>query len=246
MDKLKLKDKLFESRLRVNFDDLNEIKQKLTICEKLGIQNLILEPKIEQDVVNDKKKREIQDLTEINIFFRRTYKIKNLHKLKQKIKQFKTVEEIVSIESSDQEVQNYAARDSRIDLISFSNYGLLKSFSEGVVSLAKQYNTYIEFCLNSIMIEKRSYQSKVFRSLFKLINMGIDRKLILSGDFKNPYDLRHPRSLISITHTLFEMPISKAKKAFSSNVIALLEKVQLRTNPSMFEDGVKLIKKEKN
>lgn len=246
MDKLKLKSKLFESRLRINFHDLKEIKQKLTICEKLGIQNVILEPKIDQDVINTKKKREIQDLTEINLFFRRTYNIKNLHTLKQKIRKFNKVEEIISIESSDKDVQNYAARDSRIDLISFSNYGLLKSFSDGVVSLAKQYNTYIELCLKSVMIEKRSYQSKIFRSLFKLIHMGIDGKLILSGDFKNLYDLRHPRSLISIVHTLFEMPLSKAKLAFSSNVLSLLEKVQLRTNPALYEDGVKLIKKEKN
>ena len=40
----------FESRLRVNFDDLNEIKEKLELCEKLGIKNLILEPK--DDVQN--------------------------------------------------------------------------------------------------------------------------------------------------------------------------------------------------
>ncbi|TFF98874.1 MAG: hypothetical protein EU547_00245 [Promethearchaeota archaeon] len=246
MDKIKLKDTLFESRLKVNIQDLNEIKQKLSLCEKLGINNVILEPKNEIFKIQSKRKEYIQDLSEVNIYFRNTYYIKDLNELKQKIKLFKKSEDIISIESPNQEVQNYASRDSRIDLISFSNYEILRTASDSVLSLARQYNTFIELCLNSIMIKKKSYQSRVFRSLYKLFNMKIENKLIISGNFKHLYDLRNPRSMISIVHTLFDMPIQKAEDAFSRNVLSLLERVKLRNDPSRFENGVRIIKKEKS
>lgn len=244
MEKVKQSNKLFEPRLRVDLRNLNEIKQKLTVCEKLGIENLILEPKKETFKIESEKKREIREQTEVNIFFRNTYYIEDLKELKQKIQHFRESEDIVSIESPNQEVQSYAARDSRIDLISFSDYRLLKTFSEGVLSLAEQNNSFIEFCLNSIMIKKKSYQSKVFRNLYKIIDKGINQTFIISGNFEDTYDLRHPRSLISIIHTLFEVPLSKAKKAFGENVELLLKRVELRTNPLRFEDGVKIIKED--
>lgn len=244
MNKLKRSNKLFESRLRVNLQDVNEISEKLTMCDKLGIENIILEPKKETFKIESKKKKEIRELNKINIFFRNTYFIKDLKELKQKIHHLKDSKDIISIESPNKEVQSYAARDSRIDLVSFSNYRLVKTFSEGVLSLAEQNNSFIEFCLDSIMIKKKSYQSKVFRSLYKVLSKGINQTFIISGNFKDTYDLRHPRSLISIVHTLFGVPISKAKRTFSTHVVSLLKRVELRNDPLKFEDGVKLIKKD--
>ena len=60
----------FESRLRVSFDDLNEIKKKLELCERLGIKNLILEPKDSVKKISFEFKGFIKEITQINIYYR--------------------------------------------------------------------------------------------------------------------------------------------------------------------------------
>ncbi len=233
----------FESRLKVNFKNLDEINEKLKLCEQLRIRNLILEPKNNLLEINPKIKDSLQKLTEINLFYRITLLDKNLKELKKHIKLCKNNPEIISIESTSQDIQKYAATDTRIDLISFSDYNVLKTFSKGVLSLANQNNKFIEFSLTPIMSNYRSYQSKAFRKLHRSIKLAINShaKFIISGNFNNLYDLRNPRALISICHTLLGIPLGEAKKAFSNNVKALLKKAEQRSNKFIFENGVELI-----
>ena len=149
----------------MNFDDLNEIKEKLELCEKLGIKNLILEPKDDVQNISLEFKRIIKNITKINIYHRHTLKPDNLQDFKKRIKRFNNYPEILSVETSNKDIQIHVARDSRVDLISFSHPEMIKTLTNGVISLAKQNNSFIEFSLASIMVKNRSIQSKNFRFL---------------------------------------------------------------------------------
>ncbi len=233
----------FESRLRVNFDDLNEIKKKLELCEKLGIKNLILEPKEDIQNISLEIKRIIKDTTKINIYYRHTLNPDNLQDFKKSIKRFNNHPEILSVETSNKDIQIHAARDSRVDLISFSHPEIIKTLSNGVISLAKQNKSFIEFSLSSIMVKNRSIQSKNFRKLYRFIHKV--RKLkgsyILSGDFNDLFDIRHPRALISICYTLLDIPLAELKSAFKENPLKLLKRIEKRQDSAILENGVKLI-----
>jgi RNase P/RNase MRP subunit p30 len=233
----------FEGRLKVNFENLDEIKETLKLCEKLRIKNLILEPENNILEINPKKKEYLQGLTKIKLFYRINLSGKNLREIKTKIKLCKNKQEVISIESTNQKIQEYVATDTRIDLLSFSDYHVLNSFSKGVLSLAIQNKKFIEFSLTPIMSNNRIYQSKAFRKLYRSIKLAINShaKFIISGNFKDLYDLRNPRALISICHTLLGIPLGEAKKAFSKNVKLLLKNAEERTNKSIFEEGVELI-----
>ena len=65
---------------------------------------------------------------------------------------------------------------------------------------------------------------------------------IISGNFNKPYDLRHPRNLISICYSLLGLPIFEAKKAFLENTKKIIERINNRQNKDILESGVKLIK----
>lgn len=233
----------FEARIKVDFENFDEIKKTLNLCEKLRIKNLILEPRKNILDINPQTKRNLQELTNIDLFYRFTLSGKTLKDLKTQMKLYKNKPEIISIESPNQKIQEYAATDTRIDLLSFSDYHVLNTFSEGLLSLAVQNNKFIEFSLTPIMSNNRIYQSKAFRKLHRSIKLVINShaKFIISGNFKNLYDLRNPRALISICHTLLGIPLEEAKKAFSKNVKLLLKKAEQRNNKLLFEDGVKLI-----
>ena len=234
----------FESRLRINLKNFSYIKKKLAFCERLGIKNLILEPinDIRRISLNSKKK--IENLTKINLSYRITLKPTSLNELKSVIKEYSNFEDLLSVETPDKEAQLYAARDSRVDLISFSDQNILKTLTPGVISLAKQNESFIEFSLAPIMVANRSIQSKNFRNLYRFIRLVRNLKVnyIINGNFEDLYDFRHPRALISICNSLLGIPLNDAKKAFKDNPLILLKRVQKKQDKNIIEAGVRLIK----
>jgi len=228
----------------VSFDDLNEIKKKLELCERLGIKNLILEPKDSVKKISFEFKGFIKEITQINIYYRNTLKPDNLRDFKKIIKTFNTHTEILAVETSNKNIQIHAARDSRVDLISFSQPEIIKTLTNGVISLAKQNNSFIEFSLSPIMVNNRSTQSKNFRNLYRFIHKtrNLKANYILSGDFNELYDIRHPRALISICYTLLDIPLAELKSVFKKNPALLLKRIEKRQDSSIIENGVRIIR----
>jgi RNase P/RNase MRP subunit p30 len=233
----------FESRLPVDFNNFTEILEKLEIGEKLGIKNIILEPKKEVDLIPSDLKTKIRSNTKLNVSFRINLKLDNLEQFKKRIKKFNNFSDILSIESSNKDVQLQAARDSRVDIISFSNPQIIKTLTPGVISLTKQNNSFLEFSLASIMISNKTIQSKNFRNLYRFIQLALKNKgnCIISGNFDELYDLRHPRALISICYSLLGISLEKAKKIFMTNPILLLERKQ-KHSKNNFEPEFRIIK----
>ncbi|MFX0035059.1 MAG: RNase P subunit p30 family protein [Candidatus Hermodarchaeota archaeon] len=233
----------FESRLPVDFDDLNDIQKKLKFCEKLGIKNVILEPKNNLVIIPNHMKKLLKEELKINIFYRVNLKVDQPEDFKKRIKNFNNFSDILSIESLNKEVQLISAKDSRVDIVSFSNLEMIKTLTPGVISLTIQNNSFIEFSLAPVMVRNKAIQSKNFRVLYRSIQLALKLKanLIISGNFDDLYDLRNPRALISICNSLLGIPLDVAKRIFSTNPKLLLERSNRKRNIN-FESEVKLIK----
>ncbi|NVM19707.1 MAG: hypothetical protein HWN80_18540 [Candidatus Lokiarchaeota archaeon] len=233
----------FESRLRLNPSNFEDIEQKLNFCRDLGIVNLILEFENGDNKITPELKKKISKFSASKIYYRTTIKPKNLDDLKKKLKQTKNISDITSVESSDRKVQIQAAKDSRVDLISFSDEHIIKTITPGVISLTKQNNSFIEFSLGPIMVKNKASQSRFLRSLYRALQLAtlLNANYIISGNFDNMFNLRHPRALVSISHTLLDVSLLKAKMAFSKNVITLINRAKMRQNKNYIETGVKLI-----
>lgn len=234
----------FESRLKINSNDFDDIKSKLEFCERLGIRNLILEPVNTFTQISLELREKIVQQTKLNIFFRYNLKLNKINDFKNIIKNYNNFPYILSIESQNKQIQINAARDSRVDIVSFSDETILKTLSQGVISLTKQNNSFIEFSLAPIMVRNKALQSKNFRYLYKFIQLAYSLKanIIISGNFDDLFDLRHPRSLLSICHSLLDIPLNNAKKFFMDNPKLLIEKVQNRKHNNSIESGIRIIK----
>lgn len=234
----------FESRLVVDFGNSDVLKKKIDFYKNLNVDNLILEPQknLNQFTLNLKEK--IKDETNINIFYRFNLQINEVNEFKRRIKRFNKFPEILSIESLNKDVLILAARDSRVDIVSFSDQNNLKTLTPGIVSLIKQNGSFIEFSLSHLMIKNKSKQSKNFRSLYRALQLVMKLKpnCIISGNFKNLFDFRHPRALISICNTLLDIPLDEAKKFFKENPRKLLRRVHQKGDNNIFEEDVKIIK----
>ena len=235
----------FESRLPADFNNINEIFKKLEFCEKLGIKNIILEPKKKLLTIPSELKNKLKEKTNLNIYYRINLKLENVEDFKNKINHFNNFSDILSIESLNKEVQLQAASDSRVDLVSFSNPEIIKTLTPGVISLTKQNKSFLEFSLAPIMISNKAIQSKNFRNLYKSIQLAFKFKAscIISGNFEDNYNLRHPRALISICHSLLGISLDRAKKIFRLDPILLLERTQ-KHSINTLKPEIRLIKGE--
>ena len=117
----------FESRLPVSFDDFNELLSILGFCEKLGIRRAILEPKNNLITISLDLKSRIKENTKLDIFYRINLKFDYLDDFKKKIKHYNNFSDILSVESMNKEVQLHAARDSRVDIVSYSNPEIIRT-----------------------------------------------------------------------------------------------------------------------
>ena len=233
----------FESRLKVDARDFKEIEQKLHFCKLLGVQNVIVELENNGGQMRPELKRRIAEIPNINVNYRTNIKPKNLEHLIKELKGIGQSSNIIVVESADKKIQIQAAKDSRVDVVSFSEQQILKTIFPGVISLTKQNQSFIEFSLASIMVKNKSLQSKNLRNLYRGVQLAnkLNANYIISGDFDDLYSLRHPRALISVCHTLLGIPLLRAKNCFSKNVSSLLNRVQIRQDKKFIESGVKLI-----
>ncbi|MFX1313379.1 MAG: RNase P subunit p30 family protein [Promethearchaeota archaeon] len=218
----------FESRLPINIENFKKIKKSLDFCEKLRIKNVIIEPINPIQKIPLRVKKEIEKLANINIFYRINLKATDIGNFKKKINNYNDFSDVISIESLNRDVLLNAAKDSRVQIISFSDPEIIKKLSSGIISLSKQNKSFIEFSLAPIMESDKKVQSKNLRNLYRYTQLAIKLKanFIISGNFYNIFDYRHPRALISICNSLLEIPLNIAKKAFGLNPKLLLEEIQ--------------------
>ena len=234
----------FESRLKININDFADIERKLKFCQELRITNLILEPKNNVVKFNSELKQRISKISSLNIYYRINLRPNSLNDLKKRIQLYNNFSDIISVESMDKNIQIQAAKDSRVDIISFSDQNILKTISPGIISLTKQNRSFIEFSLAPIMTRNQAVQSRYLRSLYRAVQLAVQLKVnyIISGNFDDLFKLRHPRALISVCHTLLDISLLSAKKAFSENVLTLIDRVQARQDKNIIESGIKLLK----
>jgi len=230
--------------LKVNFDNFKEVKRKIEFCNILGIKNLILETLNDSRKIDSEILQKVNNATKINIFYRYNLRIKDSKEFREKIKDYNNFPYILSIESENKEVQIQAAKDSRVDVLSFSEQHLIKTITPGVISLVKQNDSFIEFSLAPIMTQSKGLQSKIFRNLYRFTKLILSLRpnYIINGNFSDLYHLRNPRNLLSICHTLLGMPLNEAKKGFSINVQLLLDRVNRRIDKDVIMEGVRMIK----
>lgn len=234
----------FESRLRLNLENFEEIENKFAICEKLGIKNVIVEPVGNLKNLGVELREKIESLTKMHLYYRMSLRPRNVDDLKSKLNLNNELPTILSIETPIKEIQIQAAKDSRVDVISFTDPKTMKTLTNGVISLSKQNNSYIEISLASMMVVNKVQQSKNFRELYRIIHLvkNLKGNLLICGNFEDSYHLRHPRTLISICHTLLGLSIIEAKQSFNENVKKLIERTLDRYDRNFIEYGIKFIK----
>ena len=104
-----------ESRLPVNLDSFKDVLRSIKFCEKLGITNVILEPRKLHTKIPLNLKKKVQKETDIKIYYRINLRVNDYQKFKSMIKNYDNFEDILSVESLNKEVQLQSTLESLAD-----------------------------------------------------------------------------------------------------------------------------------
>ncbi|MHA1871638.1 MAG: RNase P subunit p30 family protein [Promethearchaeota archaeon] len=224
--------------------DLDVLKKKFNILKWVGYQRIFIDMVFKKNKDFDQILKKIEDITDLPVYGRIIFKPSSLKDLKNnlnyanKLKKF-----ILTLESIDKDILSFAAKDSRIDVISLRTSQLLSNISDGILSLIRQNNKYIDISLYHTFSLNNFERSKYFREFSKIIHFLRKHPLIglYSGIEDSYYYIRGPRAIISILNSIFELPLIKSKYLLRENPQTLLEKIEERTDRNFIMDGVRII-----
>lgn len=237
----------YNSRVILNGLTEFEISSKVEIYSWLGYDVLFYESNLSPSQLkkilagNTKIRKCIQLVPSCKI------ESNNLRDLKKKLAKYsQDKEKILAVGSMNTDVINFAAHDSRVSVISAVDIKHMKVFTEGTISLIKQYNKTVEISLIDSLTCSSNHRSRVFREIGKFLNLvkKIPDQIIYAGNEQDLKNIRGPRELISIFRTVFDMNKAYSNKIFTKNP-ERIHRIQTDTyNGVLIGDAVKIVKKQ--
>jgi len=131
----------------------------------------------------------------------------------------------ICIRSSNPEVLNFAAKDSRIDIIHLETQPEMQAFSEGIASLASQKGTFIELPFAPLYTTRGSARSKFIRESNKILEITMHKqgRLLFSSDARRLIDIKNAWQRAIVLNLLLDASRQVAREIFFKNPMLLAE-----------------------
>ncbi|MFX0102944.1 MAG: RNase P subunit p30 family protein [Candidatus Hodarchaeota archaeon] len=134
----------------------------------------------------------------------------------------------IAIRSNNQDVLNFIAKDSRVDIIKLEDYEARECFTVGVASLASQAGVFVELPIDQLILARGTARSKIIRSFKKIIEKCENKRtnLLLSSDATNFFGLKNPWQKAITLGLLLDSNRQLMRKIIYKNPYQLISKIQ--------------------
>ncbi|HMF34830.1 MAG TPA: RNase P subunit p30 family protein [Candidatus Lokiarchaeia archaeon] len=166
----------------------------------------------------------------------------SVNALKASYKKCRGKFDIFSVESTNPEVLNFAARDSRFHILSFTTKAEWNVLNSGIASLAAQFTTGIEFPLKFLLRlnNASSLYIRLCRKAITIARLG-HAPILFSSHAQSKYDLIGGKEIKSLANSVFDIPLPIGKKITSAYPQAILDMHPANQNGGQSPDGVRVI-----
>jgi RNase P/RNase MRP subunit p30 len=169
---------------------------------------------------------------------RATDLLKNLRSLRRRT-------EIIAVRCFSKDVARQAAKDRRVDLLSFSSTDPRKRFFDSAeAELASGALTSLEVDMAPLLYVHGFRRIRLLTALRKemLISKKFDVPIVLSSGADDPRLLRKPEDYACLSY-LFGLDFHKAKQAFSENPQAIIERNRRKLSSDFVAPGVYIFRR---
>ncbi len=138
--------------------------------------------------------------------------------------------DVVCLRSSNPEVLNFTAKDSRIDIIKLETPAELDAFTEGIASLAGQQGIFIELPFVPLFRTRGASRSKYIHAANKAIKLASTKhaRMLFSSDASQLVELKNAWQKAVVLALLLDMSKQVAMDTILKNPAMLVDRPKTR------------------
>lgn len=229
--------------LRPPLDQINEAKRLIGRAAELGYN--IIGLSLPLDVNGEIIKALRREFPDVDLVTRVDLLPKNAREMLKLLSKVRWKFEIISVECATREVAIQAAKDRRVDLLSFAPEDPRKHFfSISEAKLASEKNAALEINMFPILYLSGPPRISLLRVLRRevLIAMKYGVPIVISSGASNPYMLRRPEDCAFLAF-LIDLDFNSAKRALSENPKSIVERNRRRLSENYVCPGVHIVRR---
>jgi len=233
--------------LRPPTKDLDQAERMISRASELGYRlvGLSLPPRVTQDEID--QLQHICSNSKIDLVTRVNFTPKTPPELLQDLRRFRRKFEVVSVTCASKSVARHAAKDRRVDLLSFPVTDMRKRFFDHAeAELASKALSCIEIEMAPLLSLKGSPRIRLLSRLRRevAIAKGFKVPVVISSGATSEYLMRGPYDYAALA-TLFDMSIPHALRALSEDPIAIVERNREKLSPGYIAPGIRVVGRKK-
>jgi len=233
--------------LRPSIKDLDQVENMVRKSSELGYRlvGVSLPPDIKRDEISQLQK--ICRDADTDLVTRADFIPETRRELLNDLRRFRRRFEVVSVVCTSKAVARQAAKDRRVDLLSFPSTDLRRRFfDDAEAELASKALSSLEIDMALLLSSKGFSRIRLLSRLREeaAIAKRFRVPVVISSGATNERLLRGPHDYASLA-SLFDMPPSLALRALSEDPLAMVERNRGKLSPDYVVEGVRVIRRKK-
>ena len=170
---------------------------------------------------------------------------KDKRELLSSLRSFRRRFEVVSVLCTSKPVARQAARDRRVDLLSFPIAGTRKTFFDGAeAELASESFASLEIDMAQLLLFEGFQRTRCISTLRREATVAkrFGVPVILSSGEVGEYLLRKPQDYASLA-MLFDMDLALALKALSDVPLTIVQRNRQKLSPEFVAPGISIVRR---
>jgi len=233
--------------LCVPLKNIEQTRKMIAKSSQLGYSQIgiPLPPSIEQNAVD--RLRQVCEEFSLDFVTRLDFAPRNPGELLSGLRRFRRKFEVVSVLCSSKPVARQAAKDRRVDLLSFRSAERGKRFFDWAeAELASESSASFEIDAVQVLSVEGFARVGFFSSLRREVattkSFGVP--VVISSGATEALLLRKPQDYASLT-LLFGMDVSLALEALSKNPASIVERNRGKLSPNYVAPGIRIVREKK-
>ena len=240
-----MKRKFADLNLRLPIHDLNETRNMLEKARELGYR--LIATSLPADI-NEKTVEELRKLCGnfgVEFVFRVDLTPRNRKELLSSLGRLRRKTEIIGVVCFSKVVARQAAKDRRVDLLTFPSLAPRKRFFDPQeAELASNTSAALEICMEPILSLYGARRARLLSCLRKeaAIALKFGVPIVISSGVSEALLMRKPQELAALA-TLFDLDMPTALDAVSKVPYSLVKRNREKLKPSFIAPGIRLVRR---
>ena len=239
--------KFVDLHLRTAIRDLDQVEGMISRSHELGygLLGISLPPDVQRQTV-----RHLQEICSdmgVDLVTRVDLAPRTSRELLRGLRRLRRRFEVVSVLCASKAVARQAAKDRRVDLLSFPTDLRKRFFDLAEAELASKALASLEIDMAPLLSLRGGLRIRLLFRLRREVEIAnkFNVHIVISSGATSRYFLRAPRDYAALA-SLFDLPPSVGLRALSDNPLAIVKRNRKKLSPGYVAPGIRVVKEGKD